>query len=235
MNGLIGKRALITGGSGDIGTSIAMKLAYEGVKVGIQYNNNKPDGKEFIKTYKCDFSRGEEVNLIQEFINDFSGIDILINNAGILSDKSFFDMELHDYDNVFHVNSRSAFILAKDAFKWMKEAGYGRIINISSFVTKYGMGRNNTIQYAASKATLDTLTIGLSRLGAEHNILVNSISPGVIATKLQTERTDFKYRIGLIPVGHAGTIYDISDMVAFLASESGSFITGQIIGVTGGE
>lgn len=243
QNGLFGKNVLITGASSGIGAVIAESFAKMGSNIGIHYASNdegayrvKKSLSKFteVKLYKKDFS-DSSINLINQFLKDFGSIDILINNAGTMSPVSIFDLDSHEFNRVFDVNSRAPFLLARDAFVHMKEQKFGRIVNISSFVINYGMGRNNSIQYAASKASLETLTKGLSRLGAEHNVLVNAIRPGIIATGMQNNRKDLKERINLIPVKRMGKPEDVAEMCVYLCSNKGDFITGETISITGGE
>lgn len=239
------KNVLVTGASSGIGAAIAEAFAKEGANVGIHYSINQEGAIRLterlstltqakIKTYQQDFL-SDNLDLVQRFIQDFGRIDILVNNAGVTTPLSILDMSPQDYDQIFKINSRSAFILARDAFKHMKENGSGRIINISGAAVKYGRGRNNSIQYAATKATLNVLTTGLAIMGAPHNILVNSISPGVIMTRLHQDRPDLNQRVNLIPLKRPGRAEEIANMAVYLASEKGSFITGEVFGVTGGE
>lgn len=242
MNSLKNKNVLVTGSSSGIGASIAESFAKKGSNIGIHYRINKKSAEDLanklskltkVKIYQQDFS-SDKLDLIHKFVKDFGSIDILINNAGIIGPKSFLNMSIEDYNKIFNVNSRAAFILAKDAFNYMKKNKFGRIINISSFVVKYGKGRNNSIQYAASKATLDVLTKGLSTIGGEHNILVNSIRPGVILTRLQ-KNTDLKKKRERNLLKKLGATEDIANMAVYLASDKGRFITGEIITISGGE
>ena len=242
-NGLFGKNVLITGASSGIGATIAESFAKLGSNIGIHYASNEKGAQALkkklekftaIKLYKKNFN-DSSINLINQFIKDFGSIDVLINNAGTMSPVSIFDLDSHEFNRVFDVNTRAPFLLAKDAFVHMKEQKFGRIINISSFVINYGMGRNNSIQYAASKASIETLTKGLARLGAEHNILVNAIRPGVIMTPMQENRKDLDERIKLIPVKRMGKPQDIAEMCVHLCSNKGNFITGEVISIAGGE
>ncbi|MDO8511636.1 MAG: SDR family oxidoreductase [Nanoarchaeota archaeon] len=237
------KKILITGASSGIGAEIARKCAEEGAQLGIHFFENIRGAQELadalskvtsVKIYQQDFS-DEDGKLVSKFVKDFGRIDILVNNAGMIDGKAFEEMTVEDYNTMFYVNSRAPFMLAQQAFKHMKEQGGGKIINISSFAVKYGMGRNRSIHYAASKATLETLTVALARLGAKHNILVNAIRPGVIMTKLQKGREDLDQVLQRIPLNRAGTPADVANTVIHLASDKGGFITGEIITIAGGE
>lgn len=243
MESLKNKRVLVTGGSSGIGEAIVRKFAEQGAKIGIHYSINDKNAKllekelskkTIVKIYKENFLK-DKLTLMKKFIKDFGGIDILINNAGMIAEKSYLEMEQKDYDLIFNVNSRAPFLLSKEAFLNMTKNKFGRIINISSTTVKFGKGRNNTIQYAATKATLEVLTTGLAKMGAKYNILVNSIRPGFILTRLQKNRLDFDSRVDLIPVKRAGLPEDVANMVIYLASDKGSFITGECIDVSGGE
>lgn len=240
---LRGKNVLITGASSDIGVEIARKFALEGANLGLHYLNNSQRIDELLKefgisvktnAYKEDFTQ-EKISLVHNFVKDFGSIDVLVNNAGLLDGVSFFDMTTEQYDKMFKINSRAPYLISKDAFEYMKKNKFGRIINISSISVKFGRGRNNSIQYAGSKATLDVLTKGLSILGAKDNILVNSVRPSVIMTKSQKEREDLQKRIYLIPLKRCGKPSEVADLVVYLASEKANFITGQVVDISGGE
>jgi 3-oxoacyl-[acyl-carrier protein] reductase len=242
-NSLEGKRVLITGGNSGIGAEVSRSFAREGAIVGIHYSKNKKEAEDLeeelskytkVKIYQEDFS-SQELNLVKDFIKDFGGIDILINNAGVMANKSFFDIDSEEYDFVFNINARAPFLLSSRAFEFMSKQKYGRIVNISSFVVKYGMGRNKSIHYAASKSAVEELTVGISRIGAEYNITANTIRPGVVNTKMQKGRKDLQNRIDLIPMGRMAEPKEIAEMVLFLCSKKGDFITGQTISISGGD
>lgn len=234
------KVVLVTGGSGGIGSSIVNRLYNDGYIVALQYSSNKQNAervknnRENIHLFCCNFL-SEELTLIDDVVTQLGRIDCFINCAGILADKSIFDLNAKDFDTHFAINARAPYLLSAKAFEYMKRQNYGRIINISSIAVKYGMGRGQGVQYAGSKAALEALTTGLSRIGAEHNVLVNTIRPGVIETGMQKGRTDLRQRIEMIPVKRMGTSQEIAEMVAYLCSDKANFITGETFTIAGGE
>jgi len=237
------KRVLITGGSSGIGSEISRLFAENGAIIGIHYSKNKKEAQKLkkelskktnVKIYQEDFSKSK-LNLIRKFTKDFGGIDILINNAGTMAKNSFEKLKSKEYGFVFNINSRAPFLLSSEAFNLMKKQKYGKILNISSFTVKYGMGRNKSIHYAASKAALEELTIGISKLGAEYNVTANTIRPGIVNTGMQKERTDLKERIKMVPMKRLAEPKEIAEMALYLCSEKANFITGQTISISGGE
>jgi 3-oxoacyl-[acyl-carrier protein] reductase len=233
------KIALVTGGSGDIGSAIVKLLANANFTVCLQYANNKnkavaiKGGAKNIHLFHQDFNN--TLHLIEDVVAKFGKIDVLINCAGILGKDNIENLTSEEFDNIFNMNTKAPYLLASKAFSNMKKTGFGRIINISSIAVHYGMGRNSSIQYAGSKAALETLTTGLSRLGASSNVLVNTIRPGAIETDMQRQRDDLQKRIDMIPVKRMGQPEEIAELVLYLLSKSGDFITGQTITVGGGE
>jgi NAD(P)-dependent dehydrogenase (short-subunit alcohol dehydrogenase family) len=239
------KNVLITGSSSGIGAEVARKLAEQDYVsgIGLHFHENKEGAlkvrkdishhKKRVEIFQSNFESGE-VDLVKRFIDKFGSIDILVNSAGVVSSVNFEDLTFEEYEKVMNVNSRAAFFVSRDAFVLMKKKG-GKIINISSFTAKLGFGRNRSIQYAASKAALDVLSLGLAKMGAPYNILVNSVSPGMIETRIHDGRPDLEERKKLIPLGKLGSTKDVANMVEYLASEKGDFITGQVICISGGE
>ena len=229
---------LITGASSEIGTAIVNKLITKDYvdTLFLHYNTNRPFfmSEKKVVYLRENFSCLTKSDLVYKVLSFVDRIDVLINCAGVISDMAYDNLSPSEFDRVIHINAKIPYILTKETFNEMKKYG-GKIINISSNVTKYGMGRNNSIVYAASKAMMDILTIGLASIGAEYNVLVNSVSPGCINTNLQRCRSDLLNRISMIPLKRIGEPEDVANMVEYLVSDKGNFITGQIIGVTGGE
>lgn len=248
FEGIKNKKALVTGASSGIGGSIAEILGEYGASVGLHYSTGR-DGVEKVskamearggecKLFQADLlEEGAPEQLIKSFVESFEGIDILVNNAGwAFGAADFLELDSVSWDKTFQLNTKAPFFLAREAFKVMKDEGYGKIINISSIAAKYG-GSPTTMHYGASKAALDALTIGLARAGAPYNIMVNSIRPGVIDTSFHKKigRENMDERIEMIPLKRAGQPIDIAQMALYLASEAGDFITGEIFTVAGGD
>ena len=248
LGGLKNKRVLITGASGGIGQSISRLFAGSGAKVGIHYNQNRNDAEalalEIRKNngeavcFQADLLSQSSLSLFEDFVLRFGGIDVLVNNAGaVFGFKEFLDLDESSWRDTHKINSEVPFFLSQKAFAHMKDHSGGKIINISSIAVKYG-GSSKSLHYGAAKAALEAMTIGLARAGAPYNILVNVIRAGFIDTsfheKLGTEK-DTTNRINLIPLKRAGKPEDVADMVLFLASESGDFITGEVLTIAGGD
>jgi 3-oxoacyl-[acyl-carrier protein] reductase len=241
------KKVLITGASGGIGSCMALLFAEYGASVGIHYNAGEKESSLLVEkikkmgvdgaAFQADLTKESSKSIIPSFINHFGGLDILINNAGAaIGPKDILDMDEDSWDKTFWLNTRAPFFLAQNAFKHMKENGGGKIINISSISVKYG-GSSQTLHYGAAKSALETITLGLSKAGAKHNILVNTVRGGYIDTPMHQKlgRKNPKERIEMIPLKRAGKPQDMAGMVLFLTSEAGNFITGETFTVAGGD
>ncbi len=248
---LKGKRVLITGASGGMGSEIAKLFAEYGARLGLHYFNNKGNTEELLKEIRNGGGEAEILHadlknkkegegLIKSFVEKFGGIDILINNAGAIHDyRHFSELDEKSFQDTFNLNTKAPFHLMGEVFSRMKEQGGGRIVNLSSVNVKYG-GSAKSMHYVAAKAALESLTLGFAKEGAEYNILVNAIRCGVIDTPMRTRikgytEEDFKKRIDLIPLKRMGKPLDIAQTVLFLAAETGNFITGEVFTVAGGD
>jgi len=234
FEGIKGKRVLITGATSGIGACTTELLKSYGaiLPANPQGRTNKVFPRDLL-------SYTVRQDLVRTFVNDFGGIDVLVNNAGGIYGADFLELEEQDWDMTFTLNVKAPFFLARDAFKVMQEQGQGgKIINISSISAKYG-GSTTTMHYGAAKAALDATTVGLARAGAPYNILVNSIRGGLIDTpfhkKIGRDAKAIEGRIKLIPLKRIGQPIDIARMVLFLASEAGDYITGEMFTIAGGD
>lgn len=173
-------------------------------------------------------------NMVEDIINKFGSIDVLVNNAGITKDMLLMRMKKEDFEQVIDVNLVGTFNITKNVVPYMMKKRDGRIINISSVVGISGnAGQTN---YSASKAGIIGFTKSLAKEIGSRNILVNAVAPGFIKTEM-TENLpeDIKENINKnIPVKRIGNVRDVANVVKFLASEDSSYITGQVINVDGG-
>lgn len=241
----MGKVALITGATRGIGKQIAIKLAKEGYDIAINYrreNEELANAKAEIEknNVKCLAVQGDVSNFedtkrfVDEVINEFGAIDVLVNNAGITKDMLILRMQKEDFESVINVNLTGTFNVTKNVVPYMMKKRCGRIINISSVVGISGnAGQTN---YSASKAGIIGFTKSLAKEVASRNILVNAVAPGFIETDMTSVlKDDVKAEIAKnIPLKRMGKAEDVANVVKFLASEDSSYITGQVINVDGG-
>jgi len=234
------KKILVTGATGGIGREIVKKFtSLEGNVVATGTNIEKLDllKKDFpnVNVIKFDISDHPK---IEEFIDNVSaqltGLDILINNAGINMDNLSLRMKDEEWKKVVDINLTSTFLLTKYAIKKMLKNKFGRIVNITSVVAHTGnLGQSN---YSASKAGLIGMSKSLAIEYAKKNITVNCVSPGFIVSDMTmniAEKVKL-YLTSRIPMGKLGTGEDVSNCVVFLSSELASYITGETIHVNGG-
>jgi 3-oxoacyl-[acyl-carrier protein] reductase len=245
MKLLEGKTALITGASRGIGKAIALRFALEGSDIAI---TNIVDDDEFktaikeieatgvkAKGYVSNASSFEDSQrVINEVVNDFNRIDILINNAGITRDALLMRMTEDQWDSVIAVNLKSVFNLTRAVLMTMVKQKTGSIINMSSVVGISGnAGQSN---YSASKAGIIGFTKSVAKEVGSRNIRCNAIAPGFILTEM-TEKLAENVKnewTSKIPLKRGGTPEDVANTALFLASDLSSYVTGQTIHVCGG-
>ena len=234
------KKILITGATGGIGNCLVEKFSNLGaVIVATGTNKEKLDNlKNKFSTIICEQFKLDEHDKIESFIDKvdekLSGIDILINNAGITLDNLSVRLTEENWKKVLDINLTSTFLMCKYSIKKMLKKKYGKIINITSIVGHTGnLGQAN---YAASKAGIIAFSKSLAIEYAKKNININCVSPGFIKTEM-TEKINDEFKkilISKIPSGDLGTGEDVSNCVAFLASDMAKYINGETIHVNGG-
>lgn len=239
------KNCIVTGGSRGIGKQIALTFAKLGANIAITYSRSADAAKEVVSEIEksgskaialqadaTDFQKAEEV--VARVVEEWGSLDVLVNNAGITKDNLILRMNEEQWDAVINTNLKSVFNYSKAAAKPMMRARGGSIVNIGSVVGISGnAGQSN---YSASKAGLIGFTKSYAKELASRNIRANVVAPGYILTEM-TEQLDEKVLESIkqeTPLGRAGDAVEVSNVVAFLASDLSSYITGDVIRVDGG-
>lgn len=243
---LKGKRALVTGGSQGIGAQICRELAFCGADVVINYFSNKEKADKLAEEIQHSYhvkawavganvAQSEQVKQMFQYLDKtMKGIDILINNAGSESVTHVLDMEESEWERVININLKGPFLCSQEAARRMELTGGGVIINISSIHDQ--VPRKGLIHYCSAKAGLKMFSKCLSLELAESNIRVVSVAPGAIVTDMNSkEIAEFgaeKFE-NWIPQGRLGNVTDVSQVVAFLASDLAAYINGADIYIDG--
>jgi 3-oxoacyl-[acyl-carrier protein] reductase len=236
---LIGRVALVTGGSRGLGASIAVALANAGADVALNYHKREREAREVLSVMKRSGRRGLTVqadvsdasdvhNMISTIERSLGCVDILINNAGMSRPQPLAEIDEASWNQTLDTNLKSAFLVTQAVIPSMRKVGWGRVINISSVAAQLGgvIGPH----YAASKAGLIGLTHSYASLLAKEGITVNAVAPAMIATDMIADNVNARRE--LIPVGRFGEAKEVSDVVVMLAHNG--YITGQTVNVNGG-
>lgn len=240
------KSALVTGGARGIGSAICVALAQQGYAVAINYNKSEEKAKALAKVItesynvaamavKADVSDYAQVKAMFEIVNNnFNGIDVLVNNAGVAQQKLFTDIEKEEWDNIMGTNLNGMFYCCKEVLPYMISKKQGVIINISSMWGQ--VGASCEVHYSTAKAGVIGFTKALAKEVGPSNIRVNCIAPGVVMTDMMSSfsQDDIEMLKEETPLQKLGTPKNIADAVGFLVSEKADFITGQVLGVNGG-
>jgi len=241
MSMLTGKVAIVTGASRGIGRGIAERLAKDGASVVVNYTKSADEAKKVVAgieekggkavAVQADIGQVAEVRrLFQEAEKAFGRLDILVNNAGIFWAKPLADVTEADYDHIFAVNAKGQFFAMQEAAKRMADGG--RIVNISTGGTQLAFPGISA--YGGSKSALEFFTkVAARELGARR-ITVNTVSPGYTETDMLSDPTFRTIGIEASPLKRLGTPKDIADVVAFIVSDEGGWITGDSIQAGGG-
>jgi len=246
MGRLAGRTALVTGAGRGIGRATAARLAADGARIAINYKGNAAAAEE---TKALVLAAGSEATLVQGDVSlpadaervvkealAFGGgrLDILVNNAGITRDNLLLRMSLEEWDAVVDLNLRGTFLVTKAAMRPMMKARGGRIVNVASIAGV--IGNAGQANYSAAKAGIIGFTKTVAREMASRNITANAVAPGFVPTDLTSivPQAVQDALLKQVPLGRFGTVEDVANAIAFLASDEAAYITGQVLVVDGG-
>ena len=242
---LTGKTAVVTGGSRGIGRAICIELAKQGANIVVNFSGSEAKAKAVVEeiealgpkaiAVQADVADSTSVDsLMKQALEAFGSIDILVNNAGITRDNLLMRMKEQEWDDVIDTNLKGVFLCTKAVTRQMMKQRAGRIINISSIVGV--AGNPGQANYVAAKAGVIGLTKTTAQELASRNILVNAIAPGFITTEMTDALPEAlkESMLKQIPLAKLGQPEDIAKAVAFFASDSASYITGQTLHIDGG-
>jgi glucose 1-dehydrogenase len=257
MKGIRGKNVLVTGGSSGIGQAIAVRFGHEGANVAINYRKSLEEAKQTEEmVYQCrdeinacgsgarailvqaDVAQEDDVvRMVETTIQEFGGLDVLINNAGFQISGASHEIDIAQFDRVIAANLRGAYMCARETIKHLLTAGKsGSIINVSSVHQE--IPKPNYIGYSTSKGGMQNLTRTLALEYARHGIRVNAIGPGATVTPINRAWVDDPEKRAQveshIPLGRAGTSDEMAAVTVFLCSDEAAYITGQTLFIDGG-
>ena len=242
---LTNRTALVTGGGTGIGAAIAKGLAAEGANIVVNYNRSETEANDVVAeitkrgsraiSVRCDVSQANQVQaMFEQSASEFGRVDILVNNAGnVFGKQSTAEMPEEVWDKTIAVNLKGVFLCSQTAIRQMADH-HGRILNITSISAFSGKGGP---AYGPAKAGVNALTRDMAYELGPRGITVNGIAPGIIDTRIHQLGTPadlYAKLIELIPLGRDGKVNDLVGIAILLASDAGSFITGDIIHVNGG-
>ena len=233
--------ALVTGGTRGIGAAISMELKEAGRRVVATYGSNddaahafkREHGIDVIKFDVADFEQCKHA--VDKIAHEYGRIEILVNNAGITRDGTMSRMTREMWDAVIDTNLGSCFNMAKLVFEHMREAKFGRIVNIGSVNGQ--AGQYGQVNYAAAKSGIHGFTKALAQEGARFGITVNAIAPGYVDTEMvrAVPQDVLQKIIGRIPMGRLGNVHDIARAVVFVTADDADFLTGSTLSINGGQ
>jgi 3-oxoacyl-[acyl-carrier protein] reductase len=236
------KRALVTGGSGSIGSAISRRLAADGFHVLIHAHRGVPAAQALAdeivagggsaEALSFDVTDGERARADLEALLEAGPIQVLVNNAGIIDDAVFPGMGAEQWRRVVDVSVNGFFNVTQPLTLPMLRTRWGRIVTITSVAAL--IGNRGQVNYAAAKGALHSATKALSLELASRGVTVNAVAPGIIATPVSAANFDAQAIRRIVPMQRAGRPEEVADLVGFLCSEQAAYITGQIISINGG-
>jgi len=246
MGRLAGKKAIVTGGARGIGCGISLAFAAEGADVAVVDALDEREGDEVVGGIegrgrralyrRADVADEAEVRqMVSGVIEAFGRVDVLVNNAGVLSQVPLARMPVEEWDRVLAVNLRGTFLCSRFVLAHMLERGEGRIINVSSQLGQSGAA--GLCHYSASKGGVIAFTKALAREAAPGGVLVNAIAPGPIKTGIMPpgDAEEDRDREAALPIGRFGEVDEVAPTAVFLASDDASYYVGQTLGPNGGD
>jgi 3-oxoacyl-[acyl-carrier protein] reductase len=238
---LDGRTAVITGGAAGLGRAIAERFVGEGARVVLgdidlaaAESTAAAIGEDVARAVRCDVTSEEEVDALVAAAGEFGGVDVMVNNAGVLRDATMRKLTLDDFRLVIDTHMQGTWLGTRAAASVMRERGSGSIVNMSSISGKVGnLGQTN---YSAAKAGIVGLTKAAAKEVAHVGVRVNAIQPGLIRTgMIEGMRDDIlEQRLKDIPMGRLGEPEEVAKVATFLASDLSSYMTGCVLEVTGG-
>ena len=240
------KVALVTGGSGGIGSAICYRLARDGFTVAVAYSSSESKACGVVEKIVHDGGQAFPIYLNIKHINSIclavecilkkhQKIDILVNNGAFSQEKPFLDIDDEDWDQMLAINLRGPFALCQEVLPKMLENRFGRIVNIVSIGGQWG--GINQIHYASAKAGLIGLTRSIAKTFSSHSVTCNAVSPGLVATEMTAAElisNEGREKVKNIPCGRLGLVDEIAGAVSYLVGPDGGYITGQTLNLNGG-
>lgn len=242
------KTALVTGAAAGIGRACALRLAGEGINIGVLdldidgcekvVAEIEAAGGKALALQASIADRGQVESATEKLRAAFGPVTIVVNNAGISNFIPFEELTDDDWDRMFEINAKGTFIVTQTVLPDMKAAGWGRVVNISSSSAQTGSVEQ--VHYSASKGAVISMTRSLAQALGPYGVTVNNIPPGAVMNTIMSEANKHRFKMPveqltkMIPVGRTGEPEDIADACAWLVSEGSSYVTGQTIGVNGG-
>lgn len=242
------KVVLVTGGAHGLGRAICLEFAAEGANIAVNFRRNAKQANELVKEIRHKFgvkasavqgditNEADVVRIFEEASKQLSGVDVLVNNSGICPTSLVKDMTLEEWESVIKTNLTGTFLTSREMVKrLLKDNKRGNIVNVAS-QSAYNGSKSGKSHYSASKGGVVSFTLSLAKEVAAYGIRVNAVAPGMMYTEMTADTLDknmAKYRAE-IPLGRIAEIEEVAKVIAFLASEASSYITGATIDVSGG-